>query len=203
MTLIICPECDNQVSTRAVACPSCGCPIDQDSNQRQVPTTPRPDLAENLSIGRQVLSWSGNAVIKGYCDSSENSSSGIHNADVYLLIHKRGVQLNKNMSEPLRNIHFSQIIDIRYVARSAVYESGKSVVKRAAVGALILGPLGALVGGMSGIGTKQEQYKGYIVINYWDTNEDRPLTIMVAVNDDKIAEKFCARVSKETSAVKA
>ena len=27
MALIACPECKREVSTRAIACPACGCPI--------------------------------------------------------------------------------------------------------------------------------------------------------------------------------
>ena len=83
-------------------------------------------------------------------------------------------------------------------AGSAAYKSGNSVIKRAAVGGLILGPVGAIVGGMSGIGAKQERFKGYIAINFWDEDRDCSLTIAMAVNDDKRAERFCARVFQET-----
>ncbi|OMF23476.1 hypothetical protein BK133_24095 [Paenibacillus sp. FSL H8-0548] len=41
----------------------------------------------------------------------------------------------------------------------------KSVIGRAVVGGLLVGPMGAVVGGMSGIGTKDKK-GGFLVINY-------------------------------------
>jgi hypothetical protein len=95
LTLIACPECQHQVSTQAAACPSCGCPINQDSDHHQVPATPRPNLAEDLSIGRQVSNWSGETVIDGYCGSAENNAAGIPDGKVHILIHKHGVELTR------------------------------------------------------------------------------------------------------------
>ena len=51
------------------------------------------------------------------------------------------------------------IIDLKREYTPAEYETiekDKSVIGRAIVGGLLLGPVGAIVGGMSGIGTKQE-----------------------------------------------
>lgn len=48
-------------------------------------------------------------------------------------------------------------------------EKEKSVVGRAVIGGVLLGPLGAIVGGMTGIGTKTKsktKSKNYIIINY-------------------------------------
>ena len=79
------------------------------------------------------------------------------------------------------------IIDLKREYTSAEYETiekDKSVIGRAVVGGLLLGPVGAIVGGMSGIGTKKETK---VIQN---ANEDIYLDI--------IAEKqhFLFKVSK-------
>lgn len=62
---------------------------------------------------------------------------------------------------------YSQITSIGVVSEKEVIEHNKSVLGRAAVGGLVFGPLGAIVGGMSGTGTKQKvQNKYFFVINY-------------------------------------
>lgn len=64
-------------------------------------------------------------------------------------------------------IALSQLRNSGAINETEVQELSKSVVGRAAAGALLLGPLGALVGGMSGIGSKQkQQLKRYYVLNY-------------------------------------
>lgn len=56
-----------------------------------------------------------------------------------------------------------------FVAEKDIIEKSKSVGGRAVLGGLILGPLGALVGGATGIGTKKkEKMNNYIVINTTD-----------------------------------
>ena len=61
---------------------------------------------------------------------------------------------------------------------SEVLEKDKSVLKRAAVGTL-LGPVGAIVGGMSGIGSKKkEKNNRIIVIGYMSDGEQKQITFM-------------------------
>lgn len=63
----------------------------------------------------------------------------------------------------------------REVEADITNEKEKSVVGRAVVGGLLLGPVGAIVGGMSGIGTKTQVTKGkttlYMVIKTKDDVE--------------------------------
>lgn len=53
----------------------------------------------------------------------------------------------------------SQITKIGIVNEKQIKEVDKSVVKRAMVGGLLLGPLGAIIGGMDGIGKKEKKKK--------------------------------------------
>ncbi len=39
MALIPCPECKREVSTRAIACPACGCPIAEGREREAAPST--------------------------------------------------------------------------------------------------------------------------------------------------------------------
>jgi len=53
-------------------------------------------------------------------------------------------------------IHNSQIISLKTLSQEELAKVDKSVIGRAVVGGLILGPLGAIIGGMSGIGNKEK-----------------------------------------------
>ena len=64
-------------------------------------------------------------------------------------------------------LDYSKICGADFVSEKEVKEKGKSVLGRAAVGGLLLGPLGAVVGAVSGTGAKTKQeLKLYFVINY-------------------------------------
>ncbi|WP_443112611.1 hypothetical protein [Clostridium sp. 'White wine YQ'] len=68
---------------------------------------------------------------------------------------------------PTVYIKIEQLIAANVVTEEEIIEKSKSTVGRALVGGVILGPLGAIVGGMSGIGNKvKSNTKYYMVINY-------------------------------------
>ena len=59
-------------------------------------------------------------------------------------------------------------------------EKDKSVIGRAVVGGLLLGPVGAIVGGMSGVGTKKVAQKGienFLTIIHCDENGDEAIAV--------------------------
>lgn len=64
-------------------------------------------------------------------------------------------------------IKLQNIINISVVTDKEIIEKSKSVLGRAAIGGLLIGPLGAIVGGISGTGNKtKNKYTYYMVINY-------------------------------------
>lgn len=68
---------------------------------------------------------------------------------------------------PPKYLPYHQIDSVGVVSEKEVLEQGKSVVGRAAVGALVFGPLGAIIGGISGTGSKKEtSTRNFFVINY-------------------------------------
>ena len=69
-----------------------------------------------------------------------------------------------------------KISDIQYLSSREIYEKGKSVVGRAAVGSLLFGPVGALVGGVSGTGKKQKsKLKHFVIITYLSDWEEKTI----------------------------
>mgnify|MGYP000961835875 CR=1 FL=1 len=64
-------------------------------------------------------------------------------------------------------LKYGQICAVGILSEKEIIEQNKSVIGRAAVGGLLLGPVGAVVGGISGTGKKtEEKVKNCLVINY-------------------------------------
>lgn len=64
-------------------------------------------------------------------------------------------------------LSYDQVTAAEKVNEKQIAEVDKSVIGRAVVGGVLLGPLGAVVGGVSGVGKKQKAtYKDFFVINY-------------------------------------
>lgn len=90
-----------------------------------------------------------------------------------IVFHKNVLKIHSGVFKKFE-IPYSNIITVLYEDRDSLgnYKTkDKSVVGRAVAGGLLLGPLGAVIGGMSGIGTKSrklDQETDYLIINYWD-----------------------------------
>lgn len=102
-------------------------------------------------------------------------------------------------------IKFNQIIDVDVVTDKEIIEKSKSVLGRAVVGNLVLGPLGAIVGGMSGIGNKKKsKLSHYIVLNYKSTLEDEVKVISFEIVGgslkwDKFVKELRDRINTKDS----
>lgn len=70
-------------------------------------------------------------------------------------------------------LDYSQITNTGIVWEEEIVEVDKSVVGRAIVGGLLLGSLGAEIGGISGVGKKKKTLnKCYYIINYVSSNSE-------------------------------
>lgn len=186
MALIDCPECNKEISDKAQSCPNCGFPI---NSQEELPC---PDFPNNLSIGKQIVNWTYDAALKGEYVNSKNEGDNIPNGKIHILLHEKGIKLYGSFLVPIMEIHKSQIISLEQISSQELQD--KSVVGRAALGAVIFGPVGALVGGMSGIGSKQKT-KYYIIINYWNTKIKKPCSISIGCKEK--VTSFINRATRE------
>lgn len=74
------------------------------------------------------------------------------------------VRIGKNAAGTIR---YEQITGVEYLSEQEIREKAKNVIGRAVIGGFFLGPLAAIVGGMSGIGNKAKKiYHFYLVLNY-------------------------------------
>ncbi len=78
---------------------------------------------------------------------------------------------------PPVHLKFEQITGVNVVSEKDIIEKSKSTVGRAIVGGVLLGRLGAIIGGMSGIGNKQKsETHYYMVVNYM--SRDREVKVL-------------------------
>lgn len=200
MALISCPECQREVSDKAVHCVHCGYPLkasesfskDQLVELGQKPN--KPELANDLSVGSR--GWFGPSPVKGMFEGFASSDDRITSDSGSISIHEKGVVLSLGFGTTKKiDIHQSQIIDMKLIPNSQVFEEGRSVIGRALVGSLFLGPVGTVVAGMSGISSKKTSEHS-IIINYWDVEADMPYSAMLYANDLKKAKGLCDDVQR-------
>lgn len=68
------------------------------------------------------------------------------------------------------SLDYSQITDVYYGDEKEIVTKNKSVIGRAAAGGMLFGPVGAIVGGLSGSGQKEKTKHTFIfVISYKST----------------------------------
>lgn len=73
-----------------------------------------------------------------------------------------------------------KVICIEMVDETTIEQKKKSVVGRGIAGSILLGPAGMVLGGMSGVGTKEEKKKRTIItISYFGDNEQDIKTILM------------------------
>ncbi len=185
MALIDCSECGKEVSNKASSCPNCGNPINQIIEKTKIENTELlkfPDLPLNLTIGKQVGGYGGDTALPGVYNQSENTIAAIKSGEVKVFLHTHGIEIMKGLTSLAGlSIHNSQIISLKQTSQGELSKIDKSVIGRAVVGGLILGPLGAIVGGMSGIGNKEKFInKHYLVINYWDVRTKSAQTLLIS-----------------------
>jgi hypothetical protein len=200
MALINCPECTKEISDKAVSCPNCGVPLVKVEVYEPTSTDAEllkcPDFPIDFNIGQQITNWAFDAAFNGFYDGRENLISKIPSGKVSVLLHTHGIQIVSGLT--FFPIHESQIISLRKTSHEELAKIDKSVIGRAVVGGMILGPLGAIVGGMSGIGSKERFInKQYFVINYWDVQTQTAQTILISSDESVKIDAFINRQQKE------
>lgn len=205
MSLISCPECGKEISDKAKSCPNCGCPIAEENTSNEVVQetnneiyeSPFPTLPVVLNVGKQIVNWGLNAALQNcYYVQEENFTHYIKEGKVSVVAHSNGICIYGGLD--FFYIHHDQIIDMKFIKHEQLTIKNKSVIGRAVVGGLILGPLGAVVGGISGVGNKYKKLGNYLfVINFWDVYTHKVQSILLSSPTD--SPEFIQKVEKEKS----
>lgn len=196
MPLIKCPDCDATVSDKATVCPHCGCPLQSAISESSEELQQFPDLPAILNVGKERY-FVPNAELKDvFYSYTLNNLKYVREGKVDITTCTNGIYIHGGLS--MCRIHFDQIIDMKCVPLENFEEQNKSVIGRAIVGGLLLGPLGAIVGGMSGIGKKVKQLgKFVLIINFWDIYSHQIQSIVIATKEN--VNKFIKFVEEEKS----
>ncbi|WP_057567455.1 hypothetical protein [Paraclostridium sordellii] len=96
-------------------------------------------------------------------------------------------------------VKLENVLDIAVATEKEIIDMNKSVIGRGAVG-MIFGPVGAILGGMSGIGTKKviKKKDTLFVISYVSKDEEiKNITFKVNDSISKITAKSFALIVKQ------
>lgn len=90
-------------------------------------------------------------------------------------------------------IDFPKLIAVQFVNKVEQLEKNKSSLARSVAGAILLGPLGAMAGAASGVGTEKE-IGNFVVINYKSDGETK--VIILQSRAKKFAKEMRNRIIK-------
>ena len=203
MALIKCPECGNDVSSVAISCPKCGYPITSSNSTPNVSANPSvsnakdddesfPQLPTLMDVGKQLSLFSVPEITDAYFMSELNATNYIPEGKVNIAARTNGISIHSG----LKNfpISFEQIIELKSISHQQLSSEGKSILGRAAAGWLLLGPAGAIVGGLTGLGSKT--IGNYLfTITFWDVYTHKQQTIFICTK--KSSSDFIKHVEAE------
>ncbi|AYB38516.1 hypothetical protein [Brevibacillus laterosporus] len=115
--------------------------------------------------------------------------------DIFLMDEKVAIKSKDLVVE----LPIERIIAAQYLRKTDILKESKSAIARGIVGGVLIGPLGAIVGGVSGVGDKHKK-GNYLVINYTtaDSNETKVLIFDMILYQiaDKLAKDLTKQIRK-------
>lgn len=89
------------------------------------------------------------------------------------------IQMKTSISQPpIAVLKLSQVTNIGVFTETEIIEKSRNVIGRGVAGAFLFGPVGAIVGGLSGTKNKKRRSaKLFIVINYIPNGEPQPMAM--------------------------
>ncbi len=211
MALLICTECGGKVSDKATACPHCGAPVTEvgTTSTKEKPhndspfierenTNAFPNLPVVMNVGDQITNWGLDAALQNcYYSADANHTHYIEEGKVNVMAHTNGICISRGLS--FFYIAYEQIIDMKFMSHQQISKEGKSVIGRAVVGGILLGPIVAVVGGLSGVGNKNKLIGNYyLVINFYDVYTHSVQTLLISTKTEN--PRFIERCEKEKNA---
>lgn len=169
MALIICPECGKEISDKASACPNCGCPVDEYNKEQEITIEEKFDK-QFIDIYNEYAKCSVLWVDKKRREAlNERMGMDKKTAQKMLDDYRRELRIKYYEKHPERITTQKSVNEFEHKqtenkiphcpkCRSTAisYESKKLSLGRAAVGGILAGPAGAVLGGVT-------SKKGYAV----------------------------------------
>jgi hypothetical protein len=126
--------------------------------------------------------------------------------NIYLDDDKEMLVISEYLSKDPNELYlkYSQITNAEVLSEKEIIEKSKSVVGRAAAGTILLGPLGGILGGMSGIGDKKKSKTSYyFIVNYMSSTDNEIKVIRFKVMDiiPKVTNELRKRINIEEAKV--
>ena len=137
-----------------------------------------------------------------YIDGTESYSKGTA-VEISLNDENKNMQMKARVyKKPAVFLPFEHITGVEVISEKDIVEKSKSTVGRAVVGGVVLGPLGAIIGGMSGIGNKSKSDTHYfIVVNY--KSKDQQIKVLsfeivgASLHWSSFVEEFRKRITTQ------
>ncbi|TPG75610.1 hypothetical protein EEL32_24080 [Brevibacillus laterosporus] len=112
--------------------------------------------------------------------------------DIYLTPEKLVVK-SKDLTFELP---IERVMAAQYLTKTDFLKQDKSVIARGVVGGVLIGPLGAIVGGMSGVGSKHKK-GNYLVINYKTPDSSEPKVLIFNVFLSQVATDLSEKLTMQ------
>jgi hypothetical protein len=183
MALFDCPECNANISDKAIACPKCGCPIEQRIQTLDDMFT-KPTLAKDLTVVASPFQKNSRPTLKqisGYFSSEANPDIYAKDGDLNIAMNELGLVISSGLLAAYA-IHFSQLVDISIENQKSIINKERAVLGRAALGGVLLGGAGAIVGAISGQGRlKSKLYDGVLILTYLEPSKDKLIQLILVI----------------------
>jgi hypothetical protein len=124
--------------------------------------------------------------------------AGIPNLQEGITAHV-GTKTDHLLINSTHRLSLEQVKRVQHLTELQLVEKQRSVIKRAVVGGLLLGPLAAVVGGISGIGSKQTQeIQNFLSIDFTDkTGEEHTAVFLLSLISMEDIKRFVKDVNEK------
>lgn len=180
MALINCIECGREISEKATHCVHCGCPIAAPAERQDIPTYSKPALPNNIdSLGFKKQGMASYLEFPCHVVISNSDGELSDPKGSKLSLYQRGFEVGGF------GLNYNQVVDWKVVDSDSIMEADKSPLLRAALGGVLLGGVGAIVGGVSGLSKKQRSYDKLLSLVVYKPKQDAFLKYHIAYSSKK------------------